>query len=238
MEELDYEHEAATQRSFADAFADDPDFVVPALVWATDDVLVTEWVDGTPLVDIIDGGPPDQRNHAGCLLLRLLLSGPARVGRIHGDPHPGNFAVRDDGRMVVFDFGSSEPIPGGWPPALGRLLRAGRDRDAVRLHAEAIAAGLLEPGDLAAAPLLEIIDPWFEPLRHPTFHFERSWLRRRSVEWSTPTSPAGRLVRKTRVPAHHLLVQRVAFGLLGVLTSLDATVPVKAEAERWIPELT
>jgi predicted unusual protein kinase regulating ubiquinone biosynthesis (AarF/ABC1/UbiB family) len=238
LEELDYEREAATQRRFSDAFADDPDFVVPAVVSATDGVLVTEWVDGTPLVDIIDGGSPDQRDHDGRLLLRLLLSGPARVGRIHGDPHPGNFAVRDDGRLVVFDFGSSEPIPRGWPPVLGRLLRAGRDRDAVQLHAEATGVGLLEPGDLAAVPLLEVLDPWFEPLRHPNFHFERSWLRQQSVEWSNPTSPAGRLVRKTRVPVHHLLVQRVAFGLLGVLTSLDATVAVRAETERWIPELT
>ena len=121
---------------------------------------------------------------------------------------------------------------GTGPPAACRP-----DRDAAALHQEAIAAGLFEPGDVDAAPLLETLDPWLEPLRGPHFHFERSWLRRQTVEWSNPTSPAGRLARRARVPSRHLLVQRVGFGLLGVLTSLEATVAVRAEAERWIPGL-
>jgi hypothetical protein len=29
----------------------------------------------------------------------------------------------------------------------------------------------------------------------------------------------------------------VGFGLLGVLTSLDAAIAVRAETERWVPEL-
>jgi predicted unusual protein kinase regulating ubiquinone biosynthesis (AarF/ABC1/UbiB family) len=236
-QELDYPREAATQRAFAEAFSGDRDFVVPVVIAAAEGVLITEWVDATPLVEVIDRGSPAQRNHAGLLLLRLFLSSPERVGRIHGDPHPGNFAVVGDGRLVVFDFGSSEPLPNRWPPALSRLLRAGRDRDSTGLHAEAVAAGLLDPDDAAAASLQAMLDPWFEPLRVERFRFERSWLRREARVWSNPRSAAARLMRKTRVPARHLLVQRVAFGLLGVLTSLDATVPVRAEAERWLPGL-
>jgi predicted unusual protein kinase regulating ubiquinone biosynthesis (AarF/ABC1/UbiB family) len=236
-QELDYPREAATQRAFAEAFSGDRDFVVPSVVMAAEGVLVTEWVDATPLVEVIDRGSPAQRNHAGLLLLRLFLSSPERVGRIHGDPHPGNFAVRGDGRLVVFDFGSSEPLANRWPPALGRLLRAGRDRDTIGLHAEAVAAGLLEPDDVTPASLHAVLDPWFEPLRIERFRFERSWLQREARAWSNPRGAAARLMRKARVPVRHLLVQRVAFGLLGVLTSLDATVPVRAEAQRWLPGL-
>ncbi len=82
---------------------------------------------------------------------------------------------------------------------------------------------------------MTVLDPWMEPLRSDRFHFTRSWLQPLARAWSDPRSAGAKLQRKVNVPAQHLLVQRVAFGLLGVLTSLDATVPVQAEVQRWIP---
>jgi predicted unusual protein kinase regulating ubiquinone biosynthesis (AarF/ABC1/UbiB family) len=237
MEELDYHHEAEAQRAFATAFEGDPDFVVPAVVAVADRVLVTEWLGGTPLNDVIASATTPERDATGRRLLRLLLSSPERVGRIHGDPHPGNFRVLDDGRLVVLDFGSSEAMPNGWPPALGRFLAAGRDHAAVRLHDETVATGVLAPGDVTPQRLLETLSPWFEPLRTDRFHFERSWLQPQVRVWANPRSRAVRLQRKANIPTRYVLVQRVAFGLLGVLTSLDATVPVRSEAERWLPRL-
>lgn len=237
LEELDYQHEAEVQRSFADAFADDPDILVPTVVHARPRILITTWVDGTPLADVIARGTSEQRDRAGLHLLRLLLSSPDQTGRIHGDPHPGNFRLLSDGRLVVLDFGSSEPKPAGWPGALGRLLRAARDRDAEALHAHAVSAGLLQPAAVEPSTLLTVLEPWMEPLRHGHFHFDRPWLQREVRTWSNPRSTAARLQRKIHLPTHHLLVQRVAFGLLGVLTSLDATVAVRGELERWIPDL-
>ena len=55
-EELDYHLEASSQQAFADAYAGDPDIYVPDVITATDHVLVTEWMDGTPLSKIISDG--------------------------------------------------------------------------------------------------------------------------------------------------------------------------------------
>src|ERR1700729_822929 len=55
-EELDYHLEAAAQRAFAAAYAGDPDIYVPGVVMETEHVLVTEWMDGTPLSKIISDG--------------------------------------------------------------------------------------------------------------------------------------------------------------------------------------
>lgn len=92
-EELDYEQEAQSQREHAEEFADDPDVVVPGVVHQSDQVLVTEWIDGVPLADVIAEGTPEQRDRAGQLLARFLFSGPARTGLLHADPHPGNFRL-------------------------------------------------------------------------------------------------------------------------------------------------
>ena len=121
-EELDYRMEAASQQAFADAYQGDPDIAVPAVVTATDHVLVTEWMDGTPLSGIISSGSKEQRDRAGILLVRFLFSGPARAGLLHADPHPGNFRLLPDGRLGVLDFGAVDRLPGGLPEVFGRML--------------------------------------------------------------------------------------------------------------------
>src|SRR5579875_722700 len=73
-EELDYHLEATSQQAFADAYAGDPDIFVPNVVMATDHVLVTEWMDGTPLSKVISDGTKEDRDRAGILLVRFLFS--------------------------------------------------------------------------------------------------------------------------------------------------------------------
>jgi predicted unusual protein kinase regulating ubiquinone biosynthesis (AarF/ABC1/UbiB family) len=140
---VDYVREADAQIAFTEAYRDDPDLRVPEVLAVEDRVLVTEWLDGTPLSRVISDGRPADRDRAGLLLVRLLLSSPVRARRLHGDPHPGNFRLLPDGRLGVLDFGATEPLPDGWPARLGPLLRAGRDADAAELHRLAAQAGLL-----------------------------------------------------------------------------------------------
>lgn len=52
---------------------------------------------------------------------------------------------------------------------------------------------------------------------------------------SDPRSACARTQRHLDVPPHHLLLQRIAAGLAGVLCLLDARVPVDAEVRRWLP---
>ncbi len=238
MAEVDYQQEAAAQTAFAQAFRDDPDFVVPEVVAVSDRVLVSDWLDGTPVAQIARRGHGSQRELVGLLLTRFLLSSPPRVGRLHGDPHPGNFRLLDDGRLGVVDFGSSLSMPHGWPPRLAALLRAGRDRDAAALFDVATATGLVRGADVAPQALLDLVDPLLEPLRHEAFAFSRGWLRSQTIRFSDPRSSASRTQRKLRIPVRHLLVQRVAAGTTGVLCLLGASVPLRHEAEVWLSELS
>jgi predicted unusual protein kinase regulating ubiquinone biosynthesis (AarF/ABC1/UbiB family) len=237
MAEVDYKQEATAQTAFEKVFRDDPDFVVPAVVAGTGRVLVSEWVDGTPVAQIARGGGAVERDRAGVLLTRFLLSGPHRVGRLHGDPHPGNFRLLDDGRLAVVDFGANLSMPHGWSPSLARLLRAGRERDTKTLLEVASAAGLVRDGDVTAQALLDLLDPLLEPLRQETFRFSRPWLRAQTIRLSDPRSSISRTQRKLRIPVRYLLVQRVAAGTTGVLCLLGANVPLRDEAATWIPGL-
>ena len=235
MAEVDYRQEAVAQTAFAEEFRDDPDLAVPSVVAGADRVLVTDWIEGTPLAQVARNGSAHERERAALCTVRFLLSSPPRVGRLHGDPHPGNFRLLPDGRLAVLDFGSSLPMPHGWPPRLAALLRAGRDRDPTALFEVARATGMVAAADVTPEVLLALLDPLLDPLRHETFTFDRAWLRAQTARVSDPRSEVARTQRKLRVPVRHLLVQRVAAGTAGVLCLLGATVPVQHEAETWLP---
>ncbi|MGY1714233.1 ABC1 kinase family protein [Geodermatophilus sp. SYSU D01106] len=235
VEEVDYVLEADAQMAFAEAYRGDPDICVPEVLATEDRVLVTGWLEGTPLSRVIATGTREERDRAGLLLARLLASSPARARRLHGDPHPGNFRLLPDGRLGVLDFGATEALPSGWPHRLGPLLAAGRDGDAAALHRIAASAGLLRADQVTPAALLSLLDPYLRPLRSPAFAFTRAWMQEQTKAASDPFSAASRTQRRLMIPPRHLLLQRVAVGLAGVLCSLGATVPVDGELRRWLP---
>ncbi|MDQ1463098.1 MAG: hypothetical protein QOC73_39 [Actinomycetota bacterium] len=238
-EELDYRLEAKSQHAFAVAFADDPDIFVPDVLAGADRVLVTEWTDGTPLSAILRKGSAEERDRVGLLYVRFLLSGPARAGLLHADPHPGNYRVLPDGRLGVLDFGAVNRLPDGFPPAIGRLLSLalGGDRAAVvdGLRAERF----VNPGH-AVDPdeMLGYLNPFLDPARDETFHFSRAWLREQAARVGDPRTQAAALGRQLNLPPSYLLIHRVWLGGVGVLCQLDAHGPFQAEMRRWLPGLT
>lgn len=95
-EELDYRLEAAAQQAFGEAFHGDAEVLVPAVVDFSERVLVTEWMDGTPLSAVIREGMQEQRDDAGLKYARFLFSGPERAGLPARRPPPGE--LPDAGR--------------------------------------------------------------------------------------------------------------------------------------------
>ncbi|MDP9407077.1 MAG: AarF/ABC1/UbiB kinase family protein [Actinomycetota bacterium] len=247
VEELDYVHEAEAQRRFAVAYADDHEIVVPGVVLATGRVLVTEWLPGAPLSEVIASGSPEDRDRAGALYQRFLVSGPERAGLLHTDPHPGNFRLltgNSDGpaRLGVLDFGSTLPLPGGMPATFGRLIRV-----LLAGEPDAVAQGLRDEGFLApgttlgpddARKLLDYMAPFTEPARHEGFAFSRTWLQGQFARVNDPRSPEFGVALRLSMPAEHLFTHRVWLGLVGVLCQLEATVPVRPVLERWLPGFT
>ena len=234
-EELDYQLEAASQEKFATAYAADPEFFVPHVVAATDHVLVSEWMDGTPLSKIISGGTTEERNRAGLLLVRFLFSGPSRAGLLHADPHPGNFRLLDDGRLGVLDFGAVDRLPDGFPRFFGKLLRLmHEDRDIQTVEEELRAHGFLKEGvtvDLDA--LHAYLAPLAEPSRVETFKFTREWLREEASRVTDMRSAA--VGRRLNLPPTYVLIHRVSTAGIGVLCQLECEGHFRAEVIKWMP---
>ena len=236
-DELDYRREGRHQAAFAAAFRDDADVVVPEVRLATGRVLVTDWCEAVPLVEVAAGGTRAERDRAGTRYQRFLLSAPLRARLLHADPHPGNFRVLPDGRLGVLDFGAVLPTPDGMPASFGRLMRVMTAADPATIDAGLRAEGFIRPGaTVDAARLAAFLRPFSEPARHERFHYTPEWLRAMFTRGpDDPRDPDYAVAMRLTIPAEQLLTHRVWLGCVGVLCRLGATVPVRPELERWLP---
>lgn len=242
-EELDYGLEAQAQRAHAEEFADDPDVAVPGVVHQCEQVLVTEWMDGVPLSEVIADGTQEQRDRAGQLLARFLFSGPARTGLLHADPHPGNFRLlpggpdgEEDWRLGVLDFGTVDRLPGGLPTPIGTSLRMTIDGEAEAVYELLCAEGFVKESiELDPDAVLDYLLPIIEPAQADEFTFTRSWMRSQAARIADPRSPAHQLGKQLNLPPAYLLIHRVTLSTIGVLCQLGSTVRLREELEEWLP---
>ncbi|MFF1302585.1 ABC1 kinase family protein [Streptomyces sp. NPDC058307] len=242
-EELDYGLEAQAQQAHAEEFADDPDVVVPAVVHQSEQVLITEWIEGIPLSEVISDGTQEQRDRAGQLLARFLFSGPARTGLLHADPHPGNFRLlpggpdgEEDWRLGVLDFGTVDRLQGGLPDTIGTCLRMTLDGEAEAVYELLRAEGFVKESiELDPDAVLDYLLPIIEPAEVDEFTFTRGWMRSQAARIADPRSPAHQLGKQLNLPPAYLLIHRVTLSTIGVLCQLGATVRLREELEEWLP---
>jgi predicted unusual protein kinase regulating ubiquinone biosynthesis (AarF/ABC1/UbiB family) len=235
-EELDYRDEADNQRAFAKAFHGDPDIMVPKVVASAPKAMVTEWVTGTRVAEIIREGDQATRDEVGRLLSVMLYSSAPRTGLLHADAHPGNFQLMPDGRLLVIDFGLVARLPDGWPIPLqeltGLALRGDSDALMRRLREE----GFVRPGmRLEAEEVFGYLAPFVEPLRTEQFTFSRGWLQGEAQRLTDVRGSDFRTARALNLPAQYMMVHRVAAGTVGVLCQLGATLPFRSLVAQWQP---
>src|SRR4051812_41818015 len=143
-EELDYELEAQNQRRIERLMRGHPFISVPRVYTdlSTRRVLVSEYVAGERFEEVRRAGEA-QRDRYGEIVFRFFFGLLYRDRIALGDPHPGNYLLRPDGRVCFLDFGLVREIDAGRVAAEVTIARAVRDEDASGLKAALIAGGYL-----------------------------------------------------------------------------------------------
>ncbi|MDQ2853068.1 AarF/ABC1/UbiB kinase family protein [Dermatophilaceae bacterium Sec6.4] len=235
-EETDYLQEARMQEQFAQAYDGDPEYSIPHVLTGTNNAIVSEWMEGIPLSQIIATGTPEQRDTAASRYLQFLVEGPLKAGLLHADPHPGNFRLLPDGRLGVLDFGAINRLPDGLPPALGPLLN-----DAVDGNAQSFVEGLRREGFIRRGvrvddeAILSYLKVFLEPLHVQEFTFSRAWMRSIFAYINDPRSAQFAIGLKLNLPPNYLLIHRAWLGGIAVLSQIEGTVPARAIVDRCVP---
>ncbi len=238
--ELDYLGEADNQRAFAKAFDGDPDFVIPKVIASAPKVVVSEWLDGVPLSKVITNGDKATRDKAAASMATFEVSSPFRVGLLHGDPHPGNFFLADDGRFGVLDFGAVGHYPDGLPAETGPILRLARDKQYDELKERLVEANFIQRSQIdkvSSADIEAYLKPYVDPLYTESFHFTRKWLQRAAGKATDVRGDVYKTSRHLNVPKNYVMVFRVLMGCVGIAAQLEADAPYRAIMEKWVPGL-
>lgn len=136
--ELDYNTEALNTEVFCREFAGHEWILVPRVFWdySTERVLTMEYLQGMRVEELVERQPPQAmcRDYAR-YIIEAIMCPLFSKGIFHGDPHPGNVLFRDNGKVVLIDFG-----------IVGRFDRAHRTSTAELMVAlvERDAAGVME----------------------------------------------------------------------------------------------
>ncbi len=106
--ELDYLREGRNAETFRDNFRDSGDLLIPKVYWdlTTPRVITQERLQGVSIDDVdAINSIHVSRSMLAERAVRITLDEIFEHGFYHADPHPGNFSVLPDGRIVAYDFG-------------------------------------------------------------------------------------------------------------------------------------
>ncbi len=237
LEELDYENEAGNMRHMAELYSGSPDVVVPAVVVERTcrNVLTMELVEGiSPDRACSDEFSAELRDRWGRVLFETILRGLLEHRFLHADPNLSNFAFLEDGRVVVYDFGSVKHVPPEIADGYKELFRTALEGRKTEIPESLIALGVSR-GD--GSPLEhELVDPYYDIFSQivredPAYTFgEDKALYDKLFElglanWSKAVD--------IRFPEDIVFVNRAMGGHLGNLIRLRASGPWRELVRRY-----
>ncbi|TFD97645.1 AarF/ABC1/UbiB kinase family protein [Jeotgalibacillus sp. R-1-5s-1] len=107
-DELNFKKELQNGVAFGERFKDTPGVIVPRYIeeYTTRRVLVMDWIEGSKITDqsFLDKHGLNREELAENLLL-LFIEQLLNEGMFHADPHGGNILIKEDGTIVLIDFG-------------------------------------------------------------------------------------------------------------------------------------
>lgn len=225
-EELDYALEARHMALYRDMLAGTEGVHVPDVVpeLSTRRLLTMTWVEGRKIVQFKDA-PLEVRNRLALNMFRAWYVPFYYYGVIHGDPHLGNYTVRDDHAINLLDFGAIRVFRPAFVKGVIDLYEALRDDD------EAKAIHAYESWGFAnlTRELVEVLNIWarfiYAPLLEDrTRAIEETNNGRYGQATAAKVHEALRKVGGVEIPREFVFMDRAAIGLGSVFLHLKAEV--------------
>jgi predicted unusual protein kinase regulating ubiquinone biosynthesis (AarF/ABC1/UbiB family) len=229
LDELDFAREREIMDEIGENFADDDRVVVPASYpeLSSERVLAMEFLTGEKLTDddAFDGVDVD-RHEMATWITEIYLEMGLVDGVFHADPHPGNLAITDEGRLLLFDFGMSERLPQTVQDDIVDLYRALVRRDHDGLVDALIALDVLE-ASVDRAEVRRVLELVVENLSG-----------RSDVTWRTIITELMASLREFpfRIPPDVMLLIRVGTVGEGVCRQLDPEFDFLAAVRTFLLE--
>ena len=135
------------------------------------------------------------------------------------DPHPGNYAFRPDGTLVLYDFGCTRQFDSETVKGLSALAHAvaGDKPEELREAMQAL-GGEIPADDKAYQHVRKLLRSFFSPMLAPGPHVIDAGVKMNASEIFQDK----RMLMRLQIPGRLLFLFRIRFGLYAVLARLEA----------------
>lgn len=235
LEETDYKLELRRSMELSALCAHIPNLVFPAYYpeLSSERVITMDWLDGFHLKEFLQRNPSQEaRNMIGQALWDFYDFQMHQLKKVHADPHPGNFLMREDGTVGIFDFGCIKEIPEDFYRNYFMLV----DKDVLKDEAKRMEIymnlEMIHPSDTEkeitfySGLFQQLIDLLTLPFTQERFDFgNESYFREiyayMDYLYNLKEVRDSKVARGSR---HSLYVNRTYFGLYSILSELKADV--------------
>jgi len=234
-EETDYKLELKRSRELSSKCKHIPNLVFPEYYseYSSEKILTMDWIEGKPLGDVaLDKLPAGEGTKLGQAMWDFYHYQMYKLKSVHADPHPGNFLMRDDGTVGVFDFGCIKEIPEDF--YVNYFLLTNREvlKDEARRREIYTQLEMIHPTDTEkeitffSELFQKMIDMLTLPFRREEFDFgDETYFNEiygyMDYLYNLKEVRESKVARGSR---HSLYVNRTYFGLYSILSDLKAKV--------------
>ena len=226
-EELDYTLEARFTKLYEYILRDEEAVKIPHVIddLSTKRLISSTWLDGKPLLSFKEESL-EVRNQIALNMFKAWYVPLYYYGMIHGDPHLGNYSIRDDYSINLLDFGCVRIFPARFVNGVLELYHALLTNDEER----AVEAYKSWGFNNISKELVEVLNVWARFLYAPVMDDRVRKIGEPSTQGVYGRETAEKVHAELRkvggvtVPQEFVFMDRAALGLGSVFLHLQAEI--------------
>ncbi|MBC8033468.1 MAG: AarF/ABC1/UbiB kinase family protein [Chitinophagaceae bacterium] len=240
LEETDYKLELRRSVELSGLCAHIPNLVFPGYYpeLSSERIITMDWLEGKHMKEfLLDNPSQEVRNSIGQALWDFYQLQVHHFKKVHADPHPGNFLMRNDGTVGIFDFGCIKEIPDHFYDNYFALIDKEVLKSAVRRKEIYTNLEMIHDSDTPqeveffSGLFQHMIDMLTLPFTLESFDFGNDTYFNEIYAYMEHLSEM-KEIRDSKVARgsrHSLYVNRTYFGLYSILSDLKAQVVTSQE---------
>lgn len=235
LEETDYRLELKRSIELSGLCAHIPNLVFPGYYpeLSSERIITMDWLEGQHLKEFLETNPSQEaRNSIGQAMWDFYQFQVHQLKKVHADPHPGNFLMRANGTVGIFDFGCVKEIPEDFYVNYFSLVDKEILKDEARRKQIYTNLEMIHPSDTEkevtfySTLFQQMIDMLTLPFTLEEFDFGNETYFREIYAYMDYLYNL-KEIRESKVARgsrHSLYVNRTYFGMYSILSDLKAKV--------------
>jgi len=237
LEETDYRLEVVQSEEITAACAHIENLKFPNYYpeLSNERVITMDWMHGKHLSEFTStNNDQELANRLGQALWDFYMFQMHELRQVHADPHPGNFLVSEDGKLVAIDFGCVKKVPEEFYTPYFEMSLPENINNAEVFREKLFELEILREDDSKQEAQFftelfhELLSLFTQPFHGETFDFSDDTFFGKIAELSEKYSKDSeiRKMNGNRGSRHFIYINRTFFGLYNLLHDLKAKISI------------